>query len=84
MSFFNKLDKHSDLMGGMAEKVGVDWSELLVERPDLANQYRTAVLSCTHCRDVGECQGWQATHEKAEETPDYCRNKDLLEKLASA
>lgn len=84
MSIFGKLDKHSDLMGSMAGKVGVNWSELLLEQPELAKQYRNAVLTCTHCKDVGECQGWQATNETAEETPDYCLNKDLLEKLASA
>lgn len=84
MSIFDKLDKHSDLMGTMAGKVGVDWSQKLVDNPELAKEYRSAVMTCTHCKSVGECQGWLASHDSADETPDYCLNKDLLGKLARA
>jgi hypothetical protein len=82
MNLFKKLDDHSDLMGKMSEKVGVDWSEKLADNPELARQYRSAVMTCTHCRSVGECKGWQAEHDSAEAAPDYCLNKDLLGHLA--
>ena len=82
MKLFKKMDDHSNLMGTMSKKVGVDWSEVLVEHPEMAKQYRNAVMTCTHCRDVGECKGWQAEHESALEAPDYCLNRELLGKLA--
>ena len=84
MKLFTKLDEHSHLMGTMSDKVGVDWGELLVQNPELAREYRNAVMTCTHCKDVGECKGWQATHDSAPEAPDYCLNRDLLGKLAEA
>lgn len=82
MKFFKKMDDHSDLMGSMSGKVGVDWSEVLTEHPELAQKYRSAVMTCTHCKAVGECKGWLAENAKAPEAPDYCLNKDLLGKLA--
>lgn len=82
MNFFKKLDDHSDLMGSMSNKVGVDWGEVLTNHPDMAQQYRSAVMTCTHCKSVGECKGWLAENAEAPATPDYCLNKDLLGKLA--
>ena len=82
MGLFDKIDKHRDLMNGMADRLGVDFGAKVAADPEMAAQYRRAVLSCTACLEVGECQGWQATHENAESTPEYCRNKDLLNGLA--
>ena len=83
MSLFEKVDKHRELVNGMADRLGVDFGAKVAADPALAAQYRAAILTCTACRDVGECQGWQASHEHTEETPEYCRNKGLLETLAS-
>ncbi|MDO6482762.1 DUF6455 family protein [Shimia thalassica] len=83
MGIFKKLDDHSDLMGKMSDKVGVDWGEKISEHPEMARQYRTAVMTCTQCKSVGECRGWQATHDHADAAPDYCLNKDLLAQLAA-
>ena len=80
---FSRIDKHADLMGRMAETVGADLAEA-TQRGDLTpEEYRSAVLSCTSCKGAGECQGWLDAHaEGAGGTPDYCRNKALLEALA--
>lgn len=82
MKLFKKIDDHSDLMGAMSGKVGVKWGDLLVDHPEMAQQYRTAVMTCTHCKSVGECNGFLAENTQAPEAPDYCLNKDLLGKLA--
>ena len=81
MGLFNKLDKHSGLVSEMSDRVGVDWEEVLTTRPDLAVKYRSAVMKCTQCRDVGACQGWLKTHHSAEHAPEYCENQDLLDEL---
>ncbi|MCW9042712.1 MAG: DUF6455 family protein [Pseudopelagicola sp.] len=83
MTLFDKLGKHADLVGGMSERLGVDWAQALEAHPDLAARYRSAVLNCTHCQKVGECQGWQTGHAHAKDAPNYCLNKGLLKDLAS-
>ncbi|WP_299351899.1 DUF6455 family protein [uncultured Shimia sp.] len=82
MKLFKKIDDHSNLMGTMSGKVGVNWSEVLVENPEMVKEYRNAVMTCTHCKDVGECKGWLAEHDSAPQAPDYCLNRGLLGKLA--
>ena len=79
----SRIDKHADLMGRMADTVGADLAEAM-QRGDLTpEEYRSAVLSCTSCREAGSCQGWLEDHaDGAAETPDYCRNKSLLDALA--
>jgi hypothetical protein len=81
MGLFDKLDKHAGLVGEMSNRVGVDWEVVLGERPEMAVQYRAAVLKCTQCRDVGACQGWLSGHERAAHAPGYCENADLFEVL---
>jgi hypothetical protein len=83
MNLFEKLGQHADLVGGMSERVGVDWGQALEAHPELAARYRSAVMSCTHCKKVGECKGWQEGHVHADHAPDYCLNKGLLEDLAA-
>ena len=79
----SRIDKHAGLMGRMAETVGADLAEAM-QRGDLTPwEYRSAVLSCTSCKGAGACQGWLDAHsDGADQTPDYCRNKALLEALA--
>lgn len=84
MKLLNKTDAHWKLMGTMSGKVGVDWGEVLIKHPELASKYRSAVMTCTHCKAVGECKGWLAENADAPEAPEYCLNKDLLGKLAEA
>ncbi|MBR9762504.1 MAG: adenylosuccinate lyase [Rhodobacteraceae bacterium] len=73
MGLFSKLDKHMDLMSGMAERIGVDLDEALQGEVS-ANGYRAAVLRCASCREAGACAQWQEAHATAHVTPGYCRN----------
>lgn len=81
MSFFNKLDKHAGLVSGMSDRVGVDWPQAIEKSPEAAMEYRNAVLKCAGCNDVAACQGWQASHETAENPPEYCLNGEVFEGL---
>ncbi len=81
MGLLDKLDKHADLVGEMSNRVGVDWEEVLGARPELAMQYRAAVMMCTRCREVGACQGWLDERDQASRAPDYCENAALFESL---
>ena len=83
MGLFNKIDERAGVMGKMAETLGVDFAEKIAKDPNMVATYRDAVMRCTHCKHDGECKGWMADHAHADTTPDYCRNKDLLEQLAS-
>ena len=83
MNIFKKLGEHADLVGGMSEKIGVDWPAVFAKHPELETRYRSAVMTCTHCKKVGECKGWQEGHVHADHAPEYCLNKGLLEDLAA-
>lgn len=80
MGFFTKLDKHMDLMGGMAKRVGLDLSEEMTNE-SVAAGYRGAVLRCATCREAGACAQWQAEHAHADQTPNYCRNAGWFDAL---
>ncbi len=81
MGLFDKLDRHTALVSGMSERVGVAWDAVLAAQPDSAYKYRTAVLTCTQCGDAAACKGWQAEHTEAENAPEYCLNSALFETL---
>ena len=82
MGFLNKLDKHSGLIGSMAETVQVDLSEALATGRISGQELRNAVVSCMGCEGVSDCEGWLAAHaEGAEVTPAYCRNGALMDRL---
>ena len=84
MGLFNKIDQRAGVMGKMAETLGVDFAEKIVQDPNMTATYREAVMRCSHCKHDGECTGWMAEHPHSDTTPDYCRNKDLLEQLAQS
>jgi len=44
---------------------------------------RSVVLRCTGCARAGACESWLAAHDTATETPSYCENKPLLDRLAA-
>ena len=81
MGLFKTLDTHSKLVSNMSDRVGVDWEDVLSQRPELAMQYRSAVMKCTQCQEVGACQGWLKTNHNAKNAPEYCENRDLLAEL---
>lgn len=81
MGLFTRLDKHMDLMGGMADRLGVDLDQTL-QSEAMVGSYRSAVLRCASCKEAGACQQWQAAHAKAHVTPSYCRNSQWFSALS--
>lgn len=83
MSWMSRLNRHSMLVGRMADTLGVDLAEEMLRGNISAETWRTAVLSCTGCNNPDGCAAWLDAHsEGADETPAYCRNKAQLEALA--
>ena len=75
--------RHEVLMTRMAETLGVDLDAAEM-RGDLPPEAREAMLlACTGCSDPAGCARHLAAHPKAEEAPDFCRNRDLLRGLAA-
>jgi len=76
-----QIDEHRKLMDQMADRLGRDLDEAEL-RGDLAPGARDAmILSCTNCASPEECRKWLATHDSADEAPEYCRNGEALIKL---
>jgi hypothetical protein len=82
MGLLARLDRHNDLLRRMADTVHADLPQALA-RGDLTGQeLRNAVLRCTGCHCADECAGWLDAHaDGAAQTPGYCRNADLLDRL---
>ncbi|MCB1404983.1 MAG: hypothetical protein KDK01_01665 [Rhodobacteraceae bacterium] len=82
MGFLAKLDHHFDLMTRMSDTVHADLNGSLALERLSASELRNAVLACTGCEGGKECPDWLDSHaDGAEETPDYCRNRNLLQRL---
>ncbi|SEP86254.1 DUF6455 family protein [Thalassovita taeanensis] len=81
MSIFEKFARQADVMQRMADTVGVDFVEKVQADERVAYRYREAVMRCGHCGQAAACTSWMDAHPTAAETPDYCRNKDLLASL---
>lgn len=77
---FNKMEKHADLVTAMADKAGVDVGAKILSGQLSASGLRGAVMLCTHCQHVGDCQGHLGSAPTGD-VPDYCLNKELFETL---
>jgi len=86
MSVLSRLDRHSDLFSRMADTLGVDLAEEAQRGRASAETLRGAVVSCMSCRAATACGDWLNDHAAAgaRETPEYCRNKAMLDRLAVA
>jgi hypothetical protein len=83
MSIFQKFERHADLFGRMSDALGVDVVEAAGAGRVADATLRSAVFSCMGCREAGACGDWLDAHPGgASETPDYCRNKSMLDRLA--
>ncbi|WP_157932983.1 DUF6455 family protein [Roseovarius salinarum] len=80
MKVIGQMERRADVMGRMAQRLGVDWSEEIAAHPDrAAGMYRGAVVTCAQCEREGDCLRWMERHETSDHTPDFCLNKELLE-----
>ncbi|MFC4215324.1 DUF6455 family protein [Pseudophaeobacter arcticus] len=79
MGLFSKLGQSTDLVEGMADRLGVDFGKSIVADPEAeGRKFRRAVMNCSHCTNQAGCADLQASHSHLEEAPGYCRNRDML------
>ncbi|MCE8008687.1 DUF6455 family protein [Aestuariivita sp.] len=76
------LKHHAGLVDRMAQTVGVDLEEAVLEGRMEFDALADAVLRCAGCSDPGHCAGWLDTAQPGAMPPGYCRNTDLLKALA--
>jgi hypothetical protein len=80
---FARFDRHDRLMGRMADTLGVDLAEEAMHGRLGPEDLRSLLVRCTGCGQASACEGWlDAQSGQASLAPDYCRNKDQLERLA--
>ncbi len=81
MNFFERLDRHADLFQRMAQANGTDLADAVLDGRLNPHELPGAYWSCTACSKPDECRQWLETHETGT-PPDYCRNRNLLARLA--
>ncbi len=80
LSYFRRLDHNTRLMSKMFERVGVDdWFATDPHGPEVL---RRAALRCGTCTQAEDCAQWLDANETAEHAPGFCRNHDLVERIA--
>ncbi|KUJ80716.1 hypothetical protein AVO45_06700 [Ruegeria marisrubri] len=85
MKLFSKLTSHTDLVTGMASRLGADLGEMILRNPDTeAAHYRSMVMKCTGCRNPEGCKSLLEANDRLDEAPNYCVNKADLEALCEA
>lgn len=85
MFSMKKMDHHLDLLGHMAETLGIDLNAAMRAGRLSPETYRAAALRCTGCDAPEACAHWQRDHRAgAAAAPDYCRNANLLAALKEA
>ncbi|CUJ85072.1 hypothetical protein RUE5091_00294 [Ruegeria denitrificans] len=75
------LKHHAGLVDRMATKLGVDLQQSAIDGDVSIDQLSDAVLRCTGCANPSHCQNFLRQPAQARQTPEYCRNRDLLRKL---
>ena len=82
MGLFTKVGQSSDLVNGMADRVGVDFADAIARDPEMeAQKYRRAVMRCSQCTNQSGCIELQGRTSELDETPDYCMNTDLFTQM---
>ncbi|MFD2854780.1 DUF6455 family protein [Seohaeicola zhoushanensis] len=75
--------RHAALVDEMAGALGVDLEEAALRGKLDLDEISDAVLRCTGCTNPDHCQGVLATKPQLEQAPGYCRNRDLMHRLAA-
>lgn len=82
MGLFSKVGQSSDLVNGMADRLGVDFSDAILRDPEIeAQKYRRAVMRCSQCSNQTGCVALQGGTSQLEQTPEYCMNTDLFNQM---
>ena len=82
MGLFSKLGQSADLVEGMADRLGIDYGEIIARDPEAeVRKFMRAVMNCSHCTNQDGCADLQAQNPALVQSPDYCRNGDMLEHM---
>lgn len=85
MGIFDRLSASTDLVLGMAERLGVDMDAVVLHDPERgAVRLRSLALRCSGCPNQGGCTELQRACEHLDAAPVYCRNKGFLDHAAHA
>ena len=84
MNMFDRFDRHARLVERMADTLGVDLAEELMRGRVMPSDLRSNVVRCMGCERTQECGVWLEAHpDGARMAPNFCRNKEQLERAAS-
>ncbi len=82
MGFFKSIARRADLVGRMADTVGIDAATAAGAEEIAAQAWRNAVVRCSGCTHDAECRAFMDAADAAGEhpkAPSYCRNKAMLD-----
>ncbi|MDF1718715.1 MAG: DUF6455 family protein [Antarcticimicrobium sp.] len=83
MGIIDRLSTSTDLVLGMAERLGVDMDAVLLHDPERGGlRLRSLALRCSGCPKQGGCAELQRACEHLDAAPGYCRNKAFLDYAA--
>ncbi|MCG7519360.1 DUF6455 family protein [Ruegeria sp. Ofav3-42] len=78
------LKRHAELVDNMATRVGVDLEDAAISGKVTIDEISEAVIRCSACSNPDHCEGLLAEPDHDGKTPEYCKNKELLDRLTSA
>lgn len=80
MSGYRRYDDHEELLGRMADRLGVDLEEEIQSGRLPPEMMEVTVYRCMSCEAPEECRLWldSCSGEVAQAPPPYCRNRDRL------
>ncbi len=81
MSDKETLRRHAGLVDAMATTLGIDLQEAALSGAVTVDEISDAVLRCTGCSNPDHCEGHLARVASADQTPEYCRNIRLFDRL---
>ncbi|NVO54423.1 hypothetical protein HW561_01290 [Rhodobacteraceae bacterium B1Z28] len=75
------LRLHAGLVDDMAKMLDVDLEEAAIGGDVSFDQISDAVLRCAACPNPEHCRNILKQARSLHQTPEYCRNQELLHKL---
>ena len=85
------LNRHAALMNRMAQAVGLNLTEMMLQGKLDGDDWRAAVVRCSDCPEPTECLHWLSEHDDASgratpaaEVPDYCTKREMMARLRAA
>ena len=76
------LRRHAILVDSMAGALGIDLEEAALRGELHMDEISDAVLRCVGCTNPEHCAHMLADTPKLTATPGYCRNRELMTRLA--